>query len=145
MQQFDAVDPDFESRVRAGFQRQQFMSTLGAHMTKVTAGEVHIEIRFNQAWTQQHEFVHGGVITSIVDSACGFAAFTLMPAGSEVLTVEYKINFLAPARGDRFVGIGLVVKPGRTLTVCSGEVLAYQNGDERLIATMQTTMMMIAR
>jgi uncharacterized protein (TIGR00369 family) len=113
-------------------------------MTKVIPGEVHIELPFSPAWTQQNDFIHAGVITSIVDSACGFAAYTLMPADSGVLTVEYKVNFLSPAKGDRFVGVGRVIKPGRTLTVCAGEVIACEQGRQRLIATMQATMMTVS-
>jgi uncharacterized protein (TIGR00369 family) len=141
MKSFVPIDPDFETRVRLGFSRQQLMTSLGAEMTKVAPGEVHIQMPFNPAWTQQNGFIHAGIVTSIVDSACGYAAYTLMPAGSGVLTVEYKVNFLSPAKGERFVGIGRVIKPGRTLTVCAGEVLAYEKSGEKLIATMQATMM----
>ncbi len=120
------------------------MTTIGAKMTSVVPGEVHIEIAYDSAWTQQHGFIHAGIITSIVDSACGYAAYTLMPKDSNVLTVEYKVNFLNPARGERFVGIGRVIKPGHTLTVCSGEVVSLAGGEEKLIATMQATMMRIS-
>jgi uncharacterized protein (TIGR00369 family) len=143
MQKFDPPDPDFESRVRYGFSLQQLMATIGARMTRVAAGEVHIELPFNQAWTQQHGYIHAGIITSIVDSACGFAAYTLMPASSGVLTVEYKVNLLSPARGEIFTAIGRVIKPGRTLTICNGEVLSLENGEQRLIAAMQATMMAV--
>ncbi|HSE98229.1 MAG TPA: PaaI family thioesterase [Blastocatellia bacterium] len=143
MQRFNPPDPDFESRVRLGFNLQQLMASIDARMTIVTPGEVHIKIPFNPAWTQQHGYMHAGIITSIVDSACGFAAYTLMPASSGVLTVEYKVNFLSPARGEGFIGIGRVIKPGRTLTVCSGEVLALEKGEQKLIATMQATMMAV--
>ena len=120
------------------------MTTIGAKMTRVVPGEVHIEIPYDSAWTQQHGFIHAGIITSIVDSACGYAAYTLMSKDSNVLTVEYKVNFLNPARGERFVGIGRVIKPGQTLTVCSGEVVSFAGGEEKLIATMQATMMRIS-
>ena len=119
------------------------MTTINAKMTTVIAGEVRIEMPFDSAWTQQNGFIHAGIITSIVDSACGYAAYTLMPAKSGVLTVEYKVNFLNPAKGENFVGIGRVIKPGRTLTVCGGEVVALEGGEEKLIATMQATMMRI--
>ena len=112
-------------------------------MTRVAPGEVHIELPFSLAWSQQNGYIHAGIITSIVDSACGYAAYSLMAKSSGVLTVEYKVNFLSPARGERFIGIGRVVKPGRTLTVCSGEVVAVEAGEEKLIATMQATMMAI--
>jgi uncharacterized protein (TIGR00369 family) len=143
MQKFDPPDSDFESRVRYGFSLQQLMTTIDARMTKVVPGEVHIELPFNQAWTQQHGYIHAGIITSIVDSACGFAAYTLMPASSGVLTVEYKVNFLSAAKGERFVGIGRVIKPGRRLTVCNGEVYAVEKGEEKLIASMQATMIAV--
>ncbi len=136
-------DEEFENRVRSSFDRQQVMKTIGADMTHVSPGEVHIELPYSEALTQQHGYLHAGIVTIIVDSACGYAAYTLMPALSEVLTVEYKVNFLAPARGERFVAIGNVIKPGRTLTVCSGKVLAVSNGKEKLIATIQATMMAV--
>jgi uncharacterized protein (TIGR00369 family) len=112
-------------------------------MTKVAPGEIHIEMPFSPALTQQHGYIHAGIITSIVDSACGYAAYTLMPASSGVLTVEYKVNFLRPASGEKFVGIGRVIKPGRNLTVCLGEALAYEKGEGKLIAIMQATMMAV--
>lgn len=143
MQKFDPVDPDYESRVHAGFNLQQAMATIGARMTEVAPGEVHIELPFSPALTQQHGYLHAGIITSIVDSACGFAAFTLMPASAGVLTVEYKVNLLSPAKGERFIAIGKVIKPGRTLTVCSGEVFAIDQGARKLIAIMQATMMAV--
>ena|ERR1044072_1094421 len=143
MQRFDPVDPDFEIRVRSSFHLQQLMMTIGAEMTKVAPGEIHIEMPFSPALTQQHGYIHAGIITSIVDSACGYAAYTLMPAHSGVLTVEYKVNFLRPASGEKFVGIGRVIKPGRNLTVCLGEALAYEKGEGKLIAIMQATMMAV--
>ena len=136
-------DPAFEARVRRGFSLQQLMTTINAIMTKVAAGEVHIELPFSPALTQERGYVHAGIITAIVDSACGFAAYTLLPATSGVLTVEYKVNFLSPARGERFIGIGRVIKPGRTLTVCQGEVLAVEGGEQKQVAAMQTTMMAV--
>jgi len=110
-------------------------------MTKVTPGEVVIELPFRSDLTQQHGFVHAGVITAIVDSACGYAALSLMPADSGVLTVEYKANFISPARGSKFIATGRVVKSGRTLTVCAGEVVAAEDGKETVVATMLATMM----
>ncbi len=144
MQKYFPFDAEFESRTRTGFQRQQLMTSLGATMTKVAPGEVHIELPFNLAWAQQHGYIHAGIIISIVDSACGFAAYTLMPAGQGVLTVEYKVNFLSPAKGEKFIGIGKVIKPGKTLTVCSGEVLTVEGAAQKLIAIIQATMMAVA-
>jgi uncharacterized protein (TIGR00369 family) len=95
----DPKDPDFEARVQYSFNRQNVMKTLGAEMTKIDLGRVEIELHFNSLVTQQHGYLHAGIVSAIVDSACGYAAYTLMGAQSEVLTVEYKINFLAPAKG----------------------------------------------
>ena len=141
MYNFQPSDPGFEARVRSSFSLQQLMTSIDASLTTVRPGEVHIELPFHPAWTQQNGYMHAGIIASIVDSACGYAAYTLMADTAEVLSVEYKINLLRPARGERFIAIGRVVKPGRTLTVCSGEALAIEGGEEKLIATMQATMM----
>jgi len=129
--------------VRASFDAQPLMRTLGAVLTAVEPGVVRIELPFSAALTQQHGYVHAGAITSIVDSACGYAAYSLMPAGAEVLTVEFKVNLLNPAQGERFVAVGRVIKPGRTLTVCQGEVTALAGNEHRTVALMQTTMMQI--
>ena len=143
MPQFIPQDPQFEARVRDSFARQQVMTTIGATITSVEPGLVEIQIPFRPDLTQQHGFLHAGVITTIVDSACGYAALSLMPAQVGVLTIEYKVNFLAPAAGERFVARGRVTKPGRTVTVCTGDVLAAQEGRETPIATMLTTMMVV--
>ncbi len=143
MNRFPVATPDFAQRARASYARQTVMATLGAEMTHVAPGEVEIAMPFREDLTQQHGFLHAGVITTIVDSACGYAALTLMPADTGVLTVEYKVNFVAPAAGERFVARGRVTKPGRTLTVCAGDVFALRDGEERLVATMLATMMAI--
>ena len=145
MHTFTPLDPDFESRVRAGFGAQKFMRTLGATLVTVTPGEVHIELPFSDALTQGNGFHHAGVTTAIVDSACGYAAYSLMPADTSVLTVEFKVNLVNPAQGERFVAIGKVIKPGRTLSICSGEVTAYDKGQAKLVAMMQATMMQVSR
>lgn len=144
MRKFDPLDPQFESRVRTGFAGQALMRTLDARIIKIAPGEVHIELPFGADFTQQNGFVHAGVITSIVDSACGYAAYSLMPAGAGVLTVEFKVNLINPAKGERFVAVGRVVKPGRTLSVCSGEVIAFASGETKLVAMMQATMMQVS-
>jgi uncharacterized protein (TIGR00369 family) len=141
MTKFEAVDPDFESRIRTSFAQQGLMKTIGASLTRVAPGEVHIEIPFSDDLTQQHGFIHAGIVTAIVDNACGYAANSLMPPGCEVLTVEYKVNFLSPAKGERFVAIGKAAKAGNTLTVCTGEVWAHDKSDKKFIAVMQATMM----
>jgi len=138
-------DPEFETRIRSSFARQGLMKTIGAKLLKVSPGESQIELSYSKAITQQHGFVHAGIVSTIADNACGYAAYTLMPADSEILGVENKINFLAPAKGERFVGIGRVIKSGRTLAVCSGEVWAYNGGEKTLVAVMQTTMMTVTK
>ena len=143
MGNFEAVDPGFEARVRAGFEGQRLMRTLHAELTQVEPGEVRIEMPFDEAFTQQDGFLHAGVVTAIVDSACGFAAYTLMRANARVLSVEFKVNLLRPAAGDRFAATGRVIKAGRTLTVCTGEVTAIAEGEKKLIAAMQATMMTV--
>jgi uncharacterized protein (TIGR00369 family) len=140
MPAFIPPDPAFESRVRSSFNLQRLMKTINAKLVKVSPGEVHIEIPFQQELTQQNGFIHAGIITSIVDSACGYAAFSLMASTAGVLTVEYKVNLLAPAIGERFLAIGRVRKSGRTLTVCEGDVFAHAGGEETLVATMLATM-----
>lgn len=138
-------DPNFESRVRASFDRQGAIISIGAKLIDLIPGEARIEMPFNPSFTQQDGFLHAGIVTTIVDSACGYAAYTLMPADSRVLTVEYKVNFLFPAKGEKFIAIGKVVKPGRTLTICSGEVFAYENGKEKQAALMQATMIAVIK
>ena len=138
---FEPRDPDFDARVRASFARQRVMTTFGGALTAVEPGRVVIEAPFRQDLTQQHGFLHAGVVTTLLDSACGYAALSLMPKGAEVLTTEYKANFVAPARGARFVACGQVVRSGRTLTVCTGDVFAFDDSQEILITTMLATMM----
>ncbi len=141
MPTFDPSDPHFEQRVRSSFARMKLMETIGAKLTKVLPGEAEIQLPFRSDLTQHHGSLHAGIITSIVDTACGYAAWTLMPANSEVLTVEYKVNFVAPAAGAQMIGRGRVTKPSRTLTVCTGDVVAVTEGKEKLVATMLATMM----
>lgn len=145
MRHFEPRDPNFEEVIRASFGLQRVMSTIGARLRSVMPGEVEIELPFREDLTQQDGYLHAGITTTIVDSACGYAAFTFMPAGSGVLTVEYKVNFVAPARGDKFIATGRVLRPGRTLTLCNGEVNAVEGEKRTLIAAIQTTMMRIAR
>ncbi|MFI5229192.1 MAG: PaaI family thioesterase [Gemmatimonadales bacterium] len=140
---FEPQDPDFEARVRASFARQRFMSTLGAKLARVAAGEVDIDLAERDELTQQHGFLHAGALAAVADSACGYAALSLMPAGAAVLSVEFKINLLAPAGGDHVVARGRVIRAGRTVTVCWGEVAAHTGTEERLVATMVGTMMTV--
>ena len=136
---FDPADPAFADRVRESFGRQGLMKTIGAILTKVAPGEVHIELPFRSDLTQQHGFLHAGVVTAIVDSACGYAASTLAPREASVLTVEYKVNFMLPAAGERMIAQARVLKPGRTVSICAGDVYARQAGRERHVATMLAT------
>lgn len=141
----DAVvrNENFEDVVRASFDRQGLMAHLGAELASVAPGEVTIEVPFREELSQQHGLFHGGVTTSIVDSACGYSALTLMPPASEVVTVEFKINLFAPAQGERLVARGTVVRSGRTIIVCQGDV--YAVGPDRRVhcATMVATMMRV--
>ncbi|WP_290650624.1 PaaI family thioesterase [Aquisalimonas sp.] len=137
-------DADFEARVRESFQRQQVMTTFGATMTRVSGGEVEIELPFNAALTQQHGYLHAGVITTILDNACGYAASTLMDRDSAVLTVEFKTNFMAPARGELLRCTANVVRAGKTLTVCRAEAWMHANETPIHTATMQATLMALA-
>jgi uncharacterized protein (TIGR00369 family) len=130
-----------EERVRASFARQGLLATLGARVTRVAPGEVDVELAFDERLTQQHGYLHAGALTAALDSACGYAALTLMPKEAAVLTVEFKVNLLAPAAGERFLARGRVVRAGRTLTVCRGEAVAFDGDEERHTATMIATMM----
>jgi len=135
--------PGFEAKVRDSFARQQFMATIGANLAVVAAGEVEIRLRPDPRLTQQHGFLHAGVVIAAVDSACGYSALTLMEEAAEVLTVELKVNLLAPAAGDSLVARGRVLRAGRTLTICSGEAVAEADGVETTVATLLTTMMAV--
>jgi uncharacterized protein (TIGR00369 family) len=144
MNSFQPRDPNFEQRVRASFDRQRFMATLGARLEHVKPGDVAIAIPFRDDLVQQHGFLHAGVVTSVVDSACGYAALTLMRPGVAVLSVEFKVNLLAPAAGAHFRATGRVLRPGRTLTVCTGEIVAVDGETSGApIAVMQATMMAV--
>lgn len=138
---FKIRDPDFEERVRGSFDKQKLMSAIGAELARVRPGAVEIRLPYRVDLTQQHGFIHAGIIATIVDTACGYAAFSLMPADMAVLTVEYKINLLSPAVGEHFLARGRVIRPGKTLSVCTGEVIAHQQGKGKTVATMLATMM----
>lgn len=131
------------SRIRASFDQQTVMAVIGASLRSAAPGAVEIELPYRRDLCQQDGFLHAGIVTTIVDSACGYAAYTLMPDGARVLSVEFKINFLAPAVGDRFIARGTVARAGRTVTVCTGEVAAVSQDSERAVALMQATMMAV--
>ena len=138
------VDPDYAGRVRTSFSQQRAMTLLGTEIIEVLPGMTEIGLPFREELTQQDGFVHAGIITAIVDSACGYAALSLMPSGVGVLAVEFKVNLLNPAVGRRFLARGQVVKPGRTIMVCTGEVVAERwDGTQQTVALMQATMMVV--
>jgi uncharacterized protein (TIGR00369 family) len=139
----DPRNPRFEQAVRESFAAQQLMATIGARFARVVAGEIEIRVPFRPDLTQQHGFLHAGVVTSALDSACGYAAFSLMPEGVGVLTVEFKTNLLAPASGEELIARGRVVRAGRTITVCQADASMLAEGAETLVATMLATIMTV--
>lgn len=140
---FEPKDPDYAARVRTSFERQGAMATIGATLASIEPGRVAIELPWAQALSQQHGFLHAGMVATALDSACGYAGFSLMPLDAAVLTIEFKINLLAPAKGQRFRMVGEVVKPGRTVTVVEGKAFAIDEGQEKLVATMSATLMAV--
>lgn len=141
---FEVRNPDFEQRVRDNFALQTAMDSFGMVISEIDPGLVVLEMPFNPDFAQQHGFHHAGIATSGMDTACGYAAFTLFEKNAEVLTVEFKTNFLAPAKGERFRFCGEVIKAGKTLTACEGKAYAYSGSSSpKLIATMSATMMTI--
>jgi len=139
---FQPQDPSFRDRVRASFARQHVMQTLRIGIVRLEPGEIELTMPYEVAYTQQHGFVHAGIVTTALDSACGYAAFSLMPAEAAVLTVEFKTNLLAPAKGDQFLFRGRVIRPGKTITVCEAQALSVAGDNkERLVATMTGTLM----
>ena len=140
---FEPRCADYAGRVRSSFARQGAMQTLGATLGLLEPGAVDIELPWAPGLTQQHGFLHAGMVSTALDSACGYAGFTLMGQDAAVLTIEFKINLLAPAKGERFRVEGRVIKPGRTITVCEGRAFAIENHQEKLIATMGCTLMAV--
>jgi uncharacterized protein (TIGR00369 family) len=137
------ADPRFRERVRESFARQRIMATLGATLERVDLGEVEIALPYRIELTQQQEFLHAGVLATILDSACGYASFTLMPADSEVVSVEFKLNLLAPAVGERLLAGARVVRAGRTITVAAADGIMQGPNGPVLVATMTGTMMCV--
>jgi uncharacterized protein (TIGR00369 family) len=140
---FTPKDPDYERRVRASFERQAAMKTIGAFLSVIDPGRVVVELPYSQALTQQHGFLHAGMIATALDSACGYAAFSLMAPDAGILTIEYKINLIAPGKGQLFRMEAQVLKPGRTITLVEGKAFAIDEGRGKLIATMTATEMTI--
>jgi uncharacterized protein (TIGR00369 family) len=139
----DPENADYQERIRSSFAKQGLMNTLGATLGNVSPGFVEIAIRPTSAISQQHGFVHAGAVSAIADSAAGYAALSLMPADTGVLTTEFKINLVAPAAGERILARGRVVKAGRTLTLAQAEVFAESGGQEKLIALLTATLMAV--
>lgn len=143
MTEFTPKTTDYVQRVTDSFVRQAALATMGARLVSVEPGRVIMEMDHDDRFTQQHGFIHAGVTTTVLDTACGYAAFSLMPTDAGVLTVELKTNLLAPAAGETFMFEGRVVKPGRTVTFCEGDAFALNNGTRKRIATMSATMMTV--
>jgi uncharacterized protein (TIGR00369 family) len=139
----EEASPEVRARIRDSFDRQGLMTHLGARLTHIAPGRVHIVLPSRPEVTQQHGYFHAGATSAIADSAGGYAAFTLFPEDTDVLTVEYKINLLAPAVGDHIEAVGTVLKSGRTLTVCQLEVFGVQAGGRKLVANGQQTLIRV--
>lgn len=142
---FQPKNPEYRAAATVVFTAQPAMRTLGISLVRLEPGEVDLAMAYAPQFAQQNGFVHAGIITAGLDNACGIAAFTLMPAGSDILTVEFKTNLLAPAQGERFVFRAVVIKPGRTLTVCEARAYAERGDAESLVATMTGTLMVLPR
>ena len=138
---FEPKDKRFVEKVRESFAAQTLMQFIGATITRVEPGEVEIELPYRTNLTQQNGYLHAGIVTTIADSACGYAAFSLMPEKADVLTVEYKVNLLSPAIGDLFVATARVLRAGRTLSVVQSDVLAISENNHKQVATMLATVM----
>ena len=130
---------DLEQRISASFRAQGLMTILGAELVRVAEGEVHIALSPRPELCQQHGHIHAGALTSVLDSACGYAAMTVAQPGLNVLTVEFKVKFIRPAPADRFVAVGKVTKAAKTLTMCQGEIISEQGSQREVIAVMQAT------
>lgn len=142
---FEPRDLQFKEKVGKSFASQELMLTIGAELARVEPGRVDIQMSYNKRLTQQNGFIHAGIISAIADSACGYAAYSLMPPEADVLSVEFKVNLLSPAIGESFLAEARVIRPGRTLSVVVCEVHAMQSGTKKTIAAMQATMMCLPK
>ncbi|MBT3310659.1 MAG: PaaI family thioesterase [Desulfobacteraceae bacterium] len=133
----------YKDKVIKSFNRQGIMKTINASILTIRPGEIELEIPFQSSLTQQHGFIHAGIVSTVLDTACGYAAFTLMPENTAVLTIEFKVNLLSPAKGERFRAVGKVKKPGKNITVTEGELFAYEEDKQKLVATMVGTIMSV--
>ncbi len=141
--QFEPRDKNFEYKVVESFNHQEVMKTVKASIVSVFPGEVELQFPFQDSLTQQHGFIHAGIISTVLDSACGYAAFSLMSADAAVLTIEFKVNLLSPAKGDNFIAKGKVIKPGKNITVATGEMFAQEGNKQKLVASMSGTLMSV--
>lgn len=140
---FQPRNPAFVDDIKSSFAKQQVMLLIGAELGRIEPGLVTIQLPYRQDLTQQDRYLHAGIVTTLMDSACGYAAYSLMPTGSEVLSVEFKVNLLRPAKGETFFAEGEVIKPGKTLTVVRGNVYSLTGDGKQLVATMQGTMIRV--
>jgi len=138
---FEPKDPDYINKVKASFDRQEFMKLINSRLVKIEPGFCEIEVPYNLNITQQHGFFHAGIVGTIADNAAGYAAFSLMRPESSILTVEFKLNLISPADGELLIGRSHVLKNGRTLTICRTDVYIVKNGIEKLCAACQSTLM----
>src|SRR5262245_29608359 len=138
-------NPSFAEEIKQSFAKQTIMGLIGAQLSRVEPGVIEITLPYRSDLTQQHGYVHAGIVTTIADSACGYAAYTLMPVGSDVLSVEFKVNLLRPAKGEMFLARADVIKSGRTLTVVHADAVTLAPNTRELIATMQATIMCLKR
>lgn len=140
---YQPKDPNYQQKVTASFNRQVVMQTLKVSLADIQPGTIKLTMPFQESLTQQHGFLHAGIVSTVLDSACGYAAFSLMPADAAVLSIEFKVNLLAPAKGERFEAVAEVVKPGRTITVVEGRLFVLTGEERKLVATMNGTMMAV--
>src|SRR5215207_941857 len=138
-------NPSFSEQIKESFAKQTIMQLIGAELSRIEPGVVEITLPYRADLAQQHGYLHAGIVTTIADSACGYAAYSLMPRNSDVLSVEFKANLLRPAKGEMFSAVAEVVKSGKTLTVVRADVFAIDEGRRDLIATMQGTMICLSR
>jgi uncharacterized protein (TIGR00369 family) len=140
---FEPKCPNYAEKVKKSFSDQLVMKTIGASIETVSPGEIEIEFPYQSSLTQQNGFIHAGIVSTVLDSACGYAAFSLMPEEASVLTIEFKVNLLSPAKGDRFRGYGKVKKAGRVITVAEAELYAFSDQGKKLVASMIGTLMAV--
>jgi uncharacterized protein (TIGR00369 family) len=141
--QFQPSDTEYKKRVIESFNRQEVMKTFKATIVSIAPGEVVLEFPYQTKLTQQHGFIHAGIVSTVLDSACGYAAFSLMSEDAAVLTIEFKVNLLSPAKGEKFRAFGKVKKAGKIITVTEGELFSYWDGEKKLIASMAGTIMSV--